>query len=124
METLVEKVTELVSRRHILTRLPAAAAAFVLGVFSLSGVTHAACPGGLFALLCCCLCKNPGTCTYSNCACEWFWPCDHRIGQNCYEVECWECFTNPTPCSGSPTACPNAKCSKTLIISVRICEGG
>jgi hypothetical protein len=123
MEKLVEKLTEVVSRRSMLKRLSAVTATFLLGVFSFSKVVEAACPTGLYQLLCCCLCKNPGTCTYENCACEWDWECPWRIGQNCYDILCRECFIEPTPCNGSQSACSNAKCSLTQVLSVRICEG-
>jgi hypothetical protein len=70
-EKFVERVSEAVGRRGFLVRLSAAAAALALGLFQTAQAgIEPICPTGLMPVGCCCLCRDPRSCSFSDCACE------------------------------------------------------
>lgn len=76
-EKLIDRITASISRRGFLGTLSAASAAFIVGLFKIQGASASGipCQPGLFTVGCCCLFKDPRTCSYSDCGCEWVWTC-------------------------------------------------
>ncbi len=108
-------LAEAVSRRTVLKKLVQGAGAVGLGIL---GIQEAK---ALVAYLCCNLCKNPGSCTYGNCTCEWCWTCSHTDGctyscDECYSASgAWCNNRTQAGCStaGSGDLCPAANtCSR------------
>lgn len=120
-EKFVERLSEAVGRRGFVRTLSAAAAAIVLGLFKTEGAGASPFPcgtPGLFPVACCCLCRDPRTCAYSGCSCEWSWTCETGIGgaggDFCRRYTCRECYT-VTPCGDS---CSNIKCSRATYTTI------
>jgi hypothetical protein len=112
-EKVIEKLTEAVSRRGFLGKLSGAAAALVLSLFG------AAKPALAIAYVACCtLCLQPGTCSYSGCACQWSWVCEHTDGSF---WRCFECYAAPSYCGPE---CRNIKCSRAVPTNIKQPEGG
>lgn len=114
MSEIIEKLTEAVGRRRFLGKVASAAAAVVLTVV---GIDSARASGGLIEVECCSLCKDPTTCTYGNCACQWKWPCGSGGGAGCFL--CWECYFQTGPHCTSDDGCEFAKCSR---VTPRACQ--
>jgi len=77
-EKLADRIASAVGRRGFLATLSAASGAFVLGVFNTPSVKAGVqglpdCGPGTFPVGACCLAKDPRSCTYGGCACEWVW---------------------------------------------------
>lgn len=77
-EKLADRIAAAAGRRGFLATLSAASAAFVLGVFKTPSVQAGVqglpqCGPGTFPVGACCLAKDPRSCTYGGCACEWVW---------------------------------------------------
>jgi hypothetical protein len=122
-EKFVERVAEAAGRRGFLKTMSAASAAFALGLFRIQGAKASGgpCSAGTIKVACCCLYKDPTTCTYGDCGCQWAWPCTEpgpdprqRCGSSTYS--CKECYVNPKPpdsdCVGD-VKCSEAKLTKT-----------
>lgn len=155
-EKLADRIAAAVGRRGFLATLSAASAAFVLGVFKPPSVKAGVqglpdCGPGTFAVGACCLAKDPRTCTYGGCACEWVWKrvtnewgpetetkdpsAGHqperevRINPSipiepstCRRYSCWECY-NGGGTSGETCSCTGSiTCSKATYTTV-VCAG-
>ncbi len=86
-DSLVEQLSDMVSRRAFLKRIAQAGAALGLALVGLHDAR------GVVAVKCCVLCINPSTCTYGNCACEWCWTCRDTTDGSWYR--CDECYSQP-----------------------------
>lgn len=108
----VERVGNAIERRAFLRRMVAAAAALAAGVL---GIPRA---NASITVLCCRLCKDPFSCTYANCGCEWAWCCCHHGNKlyNCYE--CWNIGTPQQYCQDKVCEENFIKCSKVGFIGV------
>ena len=95
-DRLFDYLVEVASRRTILKRAVQAAGAVGL---SLLGVREAE---ALFSAACCSLYRDPSSCTYANCACEWCWTC--CVSSSGCIYACDECFS-PHKCV--PDMCRN-----------------
>ena len=120
-ERLFERLAEAASRRSFLRTMSTASAAFALGLMGIQGseASGKPCTDGLFKLHCCCLAKNPSTCAYEFCGCEWSWPCIEvgPTGQRCggSRYSCKECYVEDHPqgsCTG-PFKCSKAELAQT-----------
>lgn len=116
-ETLVDKLTEALGRRRFLGKVASATAAVVLAVV---GINTASASDGQVQIECCFLCKNPATCSYTGCVCQWSWPCSSG-GTSCFH--CKECYTQTgnwcIPSPGVNNCNEHVKCSKA---QPRACE--
>jgi hypothetical protein len=106
LQAISERLANSLDRRSFLSRAAYATGAMAL---TLLGVTPAY---ATFDILGCNLCKNPATCSYDSCACEWSWPgtaVPDDTGCRDFYI-CFECYTS----SGCPAAggCNGVKCSK------------
>ena len=123
-EKLTEKLFEVAGRRRFLRTLSGASAALALGVFSIRTANASIpCPPGLVKVGCCCLYKDPSTCTYGDCGCQWSWGCNETgpTGQRCGGARwtCKECYYNPPPPNSD---CVNpVKCSDTSSVPFPPC---
>jgi hypothetical protein len=115
LEILIERLTDVVSRRGFVGRTVSACGAIALSVLGLDQVATATKVG------CCNLCFPNGGGTYSNCAGEWCWTCckDSKL------YKCSECFIATTSCAGpcdtqdwglGNCKCTNVKGSHSLVI--------
>jgi|GEM_PF-6464969 len=121
--TLFDGLIQTASRRGFLSTAARAAGALAL---ALIGVKPAF--ADCFSIEGCCLCANPASCTYGNCACEWSWPGDPvRAGGGCVYYLCYECYS-AVVCPGATqtNGCPNPGwiCSKTVYAGPISCGNG
>lgn len=113
-EEIVEKFDKVAGRRSFLVKLSAAAAALVMSLFNIRGAQAQT----LFPVACCTLCKDPRTCTYGGCVCQWFWQCFMGDGTVCQIFTCWECYGEDVTgaCEGG---CAGIKCSRATYTTIR-----
>jgi hypothetical protein len=124
---IVEFIEQSLRRRAFLGKLCAATTALMTGVLFGPETAEA---NPIFADKCCRLCKDPATCSYSGCTCEWSWQCC----QTCHPERwrCDECIVTligscAPPCQtntacGKKAICPGVKCSKRELVS-NTCPG-
>jgi hypothetical protein len=115
LRSLFEHVGEATSRRGFLNSAASAAGAIAL---ALLGVRPAYANGTTFPVACCHLAKNPATCSYSGCSCEWSWPCAVNNGDHTFDhYACKECYSSSV-CPGAATNDDKtgAKCSKAAFL--------
>jgi hypothetical protein len=124
VRNLLEHLAEVTSRRGFLNSAISAAGAVAL---VLVGVKPGYATGTTYPVACCHLAKDPATCTYGNCSCEWHWPCSLNNGDGtCSHYLCYECYS-ASVCPGSATS--NSKtgaiCSKAVYVPPDYhCGGG
>jgi len=125
LDTMLDKLSEAVSRRGALGRIASIGSAVALGILGLPQVARAGCQPPLVSKKCCCLCSStncsgdvPGN---WGCTCTWCWTCAFGSGTFCRIVKCYECYSNPpagtcnSSCdNGGTNGCSNIICSKAI----------
>lgn len=127
-----EIIEDTMNRRVLLQRMAAALSALLVGVLGAPKLAYAT----TFQENCCQLCKNPASCSYSGCTCEWSWMCcfpPNPCVQDWRKFKCHECIQTPiNPCKlpcwndadcGNYAQCPGVKCSKSTVVQGASCPG-
>jgi hypothetical protein len=132
---LLTAIEHAISRRSFLRTTMQAATALIGGV--LLG-PRAYSSGNTFHEECCTLCKDPATCSFTDCLCTWGWLCCHTPQSggcilNNTLWRCQECITTllgscTIPCSpngacGQKAQCPGVKCSSVSVKAQHKCPG-
>lgn len=124
---VLQMIEAAVNRRAFLRKTMSATAAFATSLCGI-GMAKTAHAGGVG---CCGLCKVPGTCMYTDCACEWTWTCCKPYQQHVNPEwwQCDECFEQPVepctlPCEDMCECftCIGVKCSRATLLGTGYCE--
>lgn len=100
---LLERLYGRVDRRTAIGRLLLGSAAFAAGLFGIA-------PGAYACAACCSLCKDPTTCTYGPCGCQWSWACCDGVQPGTgWRWSCKECYPADPPCDCC--SCSAVSCS-------------